>query len=64
MNGTDYTVRATAATLTGHSRFTVVDRHGRVAHVTVHRQAAIDGHADRIIRARVAALGPHRLVTR
>ena len=35
---------------------TVVDRKGRLCHVTVDRQAAIHGQADQLIRARLAHL--------
>jgi hypothetical protein len=55
MNG-DYVIRDVQVTATGHNRYTVVDLHGRLCHVTVDRMAAIHGAADTIIRARVAHL--------
>jgi hypothetical protein len=52
----DYTIRSINVTPRGDNHYTVVDRHGRIAHVTVDRYAAIDGAADTIIRARLAHL--------
>lgn len=64
MTATDYTIRDSWASDAGHSVFAVVDRHGRLAHVTVTREAAVNGWADVLIRARLAALPPHRVTTR
>jgi hypothetical protein len=61
VNGTDYVVRTWQLTPAGHARATVVDMHGRIVHVTVHRAHAPHGDIDAIIRERLAALPPHRL---
>jgi len=37
MDRPDYVVRATRLTAAGHTRVTVVDMRGRVAHVTIRR---------------------------
>jgi hypothetical protein len=52
----DYVIRTVGVTPTGHNRYTVVDMHGRLCHVTVDRHAAIHGAADTIIRTRIAHL--------
>ena len=53
---TDYVVRAWKVTTAGHARATVVDMHGRIAHVTIERAHAPHGDIDGLIRARLAAL--------
>jgi hypothetical protein len=52
----DYVIRSVNVTPAGHNHFEVVDMKGRLAHVTVDRQAAIHGAADTLIRARLAHL--------
>ena len=58
MGPTDYVVRSWKVTSAGHARATVVDRHGRIAHVTVTRAHAPHGDIDGLIRDRLAALPP------
>ena len=58
MTGTDYVVRGWKLTPAGDSRATVVDAHGRIAHVTVHRSHTAHGDIDGLIRARLGRLGP------
>jgi hypothetical protein len=55
---TDFVVRSWMLTPAGHARATVVDMHGRVAHVTVHADHAPHGDLEALIRARLAALPP------
>jgi hypothetical protein len=64
VNGTDYVVRSWRSTTAGHARAAVVDRHGRIVHVTVHREHAPHGDIDGLIRDRLATLPPYRLRTR
>lgn len=58
MSDTDYVVRTWKVTPAGHARATVVDMHGRIAHVVVHRDHAPHGDLDLLIRDRLAALPP------
>jgi hypothetical protein len=56
MQGTDYVVRTWSLTPAGNSRATVVDRFGRIVHVTVHRAHAPHADVDGLIRDRLAQL--------
>lgn len=57
MNGdTDFVVRSWRLTPAGHARATVVDMHGRIAHVTITKHASAHGDVEAIIRDRLAHL--------
>lgn len=55
---TDYVVRAWNVTTAGHARATVVDMHGRIAHVTVRDTHAPHADIDGLIRDRLRTLPP------
>lgn len=58
MPNDDYVVRTWQVTPAGHARVTVVDMHGRIAHLTVTRDHVLHGDIDRLLRDRLAALPP------
>lgn len=55
---TDFVVRSWRLTPAGNARATVVDMHGRIAHVTITRHASAHADVEAIIRDRLAALPP------
>ncbi|HET9247704.1 MAG TPA: hypothetical protein VFO15_18010 [Xanthobacteraceae bacterium] len=53
---TDFVVRSWRTTPAGHARATVVDMHGRIAHVTITKHASAHGDVEQLIRDRLAHL--------
>lgn len=61
MEGTDYVVRTWQRAAGTRERVTVVDAHGRLAHVHLTREQVLNGAADRIIRHRLSHLPEPRV---
>jgi hypothetical protein len=58
VSDTDYVIRSWSVTKAGHAQATVVDMHGRIAHVVVRDAYAPHGDIDGLIRQRLTKLRP------